>query len=116
MTTSPEVPVQRATIDLLAPAFLACDARGGPFHTGFDAAFDDLVAAARSAGVAVFVQSGAFAGGHSSGGSQSVSRRTGSPRSARSIPTRSLPVRPVPVACWGRTRCPTPFRGWKDAS
>jgi (2R)-3-sulfolactate dehydrogenase (NADP+) len=50
-------------LDRLAPAFLACDARGGPFHTGFDAAFDDLVAAARSAGVAAFVQSGAFAGG-----------------------------------------------------
>lgn len=51
------------TIDRLAPALLACDARGGPFHTGFDAAFDDLVVAARSAGVAAFVQSGAFAGG-----------------------------------------------------
>lgn len=50
-------------MDRLAPGFLACDALGGPLHTGFDAAFDDLVAAARSTGVAVFVQSGAFAGG-----------------------------------------------------
>ncbi|PJK20420.1 Ldh family oxidoreductase [Mycolicibacterium goodii] len=51
------------TMDRLGPALLACDAQGGPFHTGFDAVFDDLVAAARNAGVAVFVQSGAFAGG-----------------------------------------------------
>ncbi|MFC9553541.1 Ldh family oxidoreductase [Rhodococcus sp. NPDC056960] len=50
-------------IEQLAPGFISCDARGGTFHTGFDAAFDELVAAARSLGVAVFVQSGAFAGG-----------------------------------------------------
>lgn len=51
------------TVDRLAPAILACNAHGGPFHTGFDAAIDDLVAAARSEGVAIFLQSGAFAGG-----------------------------------------------------
>lgn len=50
-------------VSRLAPAILSCDAKGGPFHTGFDAAVDDLVATARSEGVAVFVQSGAFAGG-----------------------------------------------------
>ncbi len=51
------------TVDRLAPAILSCNAHGGPFHTGFGAAIDDLVAAARSEGVAMFLQSGAFAGG-----------------------------------------------------
>ncbi|SEB65767.1 Ldh family oxidoreductase [Rhodococcus koreensis] len=47
----------------VAPGFISCDAQGGTFHAGFDAAFDELVTAAQSLGVAVFVQSGAFAGG-----------------------------------------------------
>lgn len=47
----------------LSPGIITCDAKGGPFHTGFDAALDDLVAAARELGVALFLQSGAFASG-----------------------------------------------------
>ncbi|MFV9429033.1 Ldh family oxidoreductase [Rhodococcus aetherivorans] len=46
-----------------APGVISCDARGGSFHTGFDMAFDELLTAAQSLGVAVFLQSGAFAGG-----------------------------------------------------
>lgn len=47
----------------LAPSIISCDARGGTFHAGFSFAFNQLVEAARSEGVAIFVQSGAFAGG-----------------------------------------------------
>lgn len=47
----------------LSPGIIACDARGGSFHAGFEAAAHDLVAAARELGVAMFLQSGAFASG-----------------------------------------------------
>lgn len=99
----------------VAPGFISCDAQGGTFHAGFDAAFDELVTAAQSLGVAVFVQSGAFAGG-SSGGSPSVSRRTGWWRWAPSTPMRSLPLRRVPVASWAPTRCRIRFLGWSSRS
>lgn len=42
------------------PAIFHSDANGGAAHTGFDRAFDDLVAAARTLGVAVFAQRNAF--------------------------------------------------------
>lgn len=42
------------------PAIFHADARGGAAHTGFDLAFDDLVAAARALGVAVFAQRKAY--------------------------------------------------------
>lgn len=47
----------------IAPALLVCDARQGIFHTGFDVAFHRVVASARSNGVTVLVQHGAYAGG-----------------------------------------------------
>lgn len=43
-----------------APAIFFSDARGGIAHSGFDRAFDDLVAAARCFGLALFVQRNAF--------------------------------------------------------
>jgi len=43
-----------------APAIVLSDAGGGIAHTGFDRAFDDLVAAASSFGLALFVQKNAF--------------------------------------------------------
>lgn len=43
-----------------APAIFLSDARGGIAHSGFDRAFDDLVAIARSFGLALFVQKNAF--------------------------------------------------------
>lgn len=42
------------------PAIFHSDASGGAAHTGFDRAFDDLVAAARTLGVAVFAQRNAY--------------------------------------------------------
>lgn len=42
------------------PAIFHSDARGGAAHTGFDRAFEDLVSAARTLGVAVFAQRNAF--------------------------------------------------------
>jgi (2R)-3-sulfolactate dehydrogenase (NADP+) len=42
------------------PAIFHSDAGGGAAHTGFDQAFDDLVAAARTLGVAVFAQRNAY--------------------------------------------------------
>jgi (2R)-3-sulfolactate dehydrogenase (NADP+) len=42
------------------PAIFHSDAGGGAAHTGFDRAFDDLVAAARTLGVAVFAQRNAY--------------------------------------------------------
>ena len=42
------------------PAIFHSDARGGAAHTGFDQAFDDFVATARTLGVAVFAQRNAF--------------------------------------------------------
>lgn len=50
-------------ITRVAPGLLRCDARGGVFHTGFAAASDDLVEAARTVGLAAFVQGGAFSSG-----------------------------------------------------
>lgn len=47
----------------VAPAVIHCDANGGPFHTGFEAALPDLVEAARTLGIALFLQSGAYASG-----------------------------------------------------
>lgn len=47
----------------LAPGIITCDAKAGPFHTGFEVALDDLVAAAHELGLAMFLQSGAFASG-----------------------------------------------------
>lgn len=43
-----------------APAIIRSDARGGAAHTGFDLAFDDLVTAARSLGIALFAQGNAY--------------------------------------------------------
>ncbi|BCH21248.1 malate dehydrogenase [Mesorhizobium sp. L-8-10] len=43
-----------------APAIVFSDARGGIAHLGFDRVFDDLVGAARSFGLAAFVQKNAF--------------------------------------------------------
>jgi (2R)-3-sulfolactate dehydrogenase (NADP+) len=43
-----------------APAVILSDARGGAAHPGFDAAFDKLVAAALSFGIAMFTQRNAF--------------------------------------------------------
>lgn len=42
------------------PAIFHSDAGGGAAHTGFDRAFDDLVAAAKTLGVAVFAQRNAY--------------------------------------------------------
>lgn len=42
------------------PAIFHSDARGGAAHTGFDQAFDDLVATAKTLGVAVFAQRNAY--------------------------------------------------------
>lgn len=47
----------------LARGIITCDAKHGPFHTGFEAALDDLAETARELGVALFLQSGAFASG-----------------------------------------------------
>jgi (2R)-3-sulfolactate dehydrogenase (NADP+) len=46
-----------------APALVVADARGGVFHTAFDGGFDRLVEGARSNGVMVLLQRGAYAGG-----------------------------------------------------
>jgi (2R)-3-sulfolactate dehydrogenase (NADP+) len=43
-----------------APAVLLSDAHGGAAHPGFDAAFENLVDAARSFGIALFTQRNAF--------------------------------------------------------
>jgi (2R)-3-sulfolactate dehydrogenase (NADP+) len=43
-----------------APAVILSDARGGAAHPGFDAAFENLVEAARSFGIALFTQKNAF--------------------------------------------------------
>ncbi|MDQ6435655.1 Ldh family oxidoreductase [Mesorhizobium sp. LHD-90] len=43
-----------------APAIILSDARGGAAHPGFDRAFDDLVATAKSFGLALFVQKNAY--------------------------------------------------------
>jgi (2R)-3-sulfolactate dehydrogenase (NADP+) len=43
-----------------APAIILCDAMGGTAHLGFDMAFGDVVAAARSSGVAIFSQRNAY--------------------------------------------------------
>lgn len=42
------------------PAIIQSDARGGLAHPGFDLAFEDLVAAAREIGLAIFSQSNGF--------------------------------------------------------
>lgn len=46
-----------------APSLLVADARHGVFHTGFEDAFDRLTRGARTNGVTVLVQHGAYAGG-----------------------------------------------------
>ncbi|SMH29207.1 Ldh family oxidoreductase [Mesorhizobium australicum] len=46
-----------------APAVILSDAGGGTAHLGFDMAFDDLVAAAESFGVAIFSQRNAYTAG-----------------------------------------------------
>jgi (2R)-3-sulfolactate dehydrogenase (NADP+) len=43
-----------------APAIILSDARGGAAHPGFDIAFDALVLATRTCGVAIFAQRNAF--------------------------------------------------------
>lgn len=43
-----------------APAVILSDARGGAAHPGFDAAFENLVDAARTFGIALFTQNNAF--------------------------------------------------------
>jgi (2R)-3-sulfolactate dehydrogenase (NADP+) len=43
-----------------APAIILCDACKGAAHTGFDRAFDDLVATARNFGLALFLQNNAY--------------------------------------------------------
>lgn len=43
-----------------APAIILSDARGGSAHLGFDRAFEDLVAAAKTCGVAIFSQRNAY--------------------------------------------------------
>lgn len=43
-----------------APALILSDGRGGAAHPGFDLAFDDLVEAARTFGIALFTQRNAF--------------------------------------------------------
>jgi (2R)-3-sulfolactate dehydrogenase (NADP+) len=43
-----------------ARAIVLSDARGGAAHTGFDAAFEDMVSAAQAYGLALFVQRNAF--------------------------------------------------------
>jgi (2R)-3-sulfolactate dehydrogenase (NADP+) len=45
------------------PAMFRADACGGAAHTGFDLAFDDLVAAARAIGLALFSQRNAYTAG-----------------------------------------------------
>lgn len=47
----------------LSPIVFRCDAHRGPFHTGFAETEADLVSAARDNGIALFLQSGAFASG-----------------------------------------------------
>lgn len=42
------------------PAIILSDARGGSAHLGFDLAFDDLAAAAKTCGVAIFSQHNAY--------------------------------------------------------
>jgi (2R)-3-sulfolactate dehydrogenase (NADP+) len=49
-----------AVITRPAPAIILSDARKGAAHPGFDRAFDDLVATARSFGLAMFVQKNAY--------------------------------------------------------
>lgn len=56
-------PAPSPTVTRVAPGLISCSANRGPFHTGFRAAFPDLVDAARSLGTAAFVQADAFAGG-----------------------------------------------------
>ncbi|WP_440712559.1 Ldh family oxidoreductase [Gordonia sp. FQ] len=56
-------PAPAPVLTRVAPGLISCSADKGPFHTGFDAAFGDLVEAARSLGVVAFVQSEAFASG-----------------------------------------------------
>jgi (2R)-3-sulfolactate dehydrogenase (NADP+) len=46
-----------------APAIILSDAHGGAAHTGFDAAFEDIVDAAESFGLALFTQKNAFTAG-----------------------------------------------------
>lgn len=46
-----------------APAVILCDAGKGAAHTGFDRAFDDLVATAHGFGLGLFVQKNAFTSG-----------------------------------------------------
>ena len=46
-----------------APTIILSDADGGTAHLGFDLAFDDLVAAAETFGVAIFSQRNAFTSG-----------------------------------------------------
>ncbi|HYI04732.1 MAG TPA: Ldh family oxidoreductase, partial [Reyranella sp.] len=46
-----------------APAIILSDAHGGAAHPGFDAAFDDIVDAARNFGLAMFTQRNAFTAG-----------------------------------------------------
>lgn len=43
-----------------APAIVLSDARGGAAHPGFDLAFDDLIAAAKGCGVAIFSQKNSY--------------------------------------------------------
>lgn len=43
-----------------APALILSDARGGAAHTGYDLAFDDIVAAASTYGIAAFAQRNGF--------------------------------------------------------
>lgn len=50
-------------ISKAAPAIFLSDARGGAAHTGFDQAFDDLVATARLLGLALFSQRNAYTAG-----------------------------------------------------
>lgn len=46
-----------------APALILSDAGGGAAHTGFDRAFDDLVQAAKTFGIALFSQRNAYTSG-----------------------------------------------------
>lgn len=47
-------------LTLPAPAMILSDAKGGAAHTGFDLAFDNLVEAAKTYGIALFTQRNAF--------------------------------------------------------
>jgi (2R)-3-sulfolactate dehydrogenase (NADP+) len=46
-----------------APAIYLSDARGGAAHTGFDEAFDDLIASAKAFGLALFSQRNGYTAG-----------------------------------------------------